>query len=96
MDSNTGGILGIFGFLISMGGAVYAAVNHKKIRCRCCGRDLDVSVDVDSTEPVPPVEEEEATESVLPQAQVPPPPKKKTSRTKIVPAPPAPPAAEDV
>ena len=34
-----------------MAGAVYTAVNHKKIRCKCCGKNLDMSVDVDSTEP---------------------------------------------
>ena len=51
MDSQASGILGIFGFLVSMGGAIYAAINHKKIRCKCCGKNLDMSVDVDSTEP---------------------------------------------
>jgi hypothetical protein len=50
MNSETGGILGIFGFLVSMGGAIYAAINHKKVRCTCCGKNLDMSVDVDSTE----------------------------------------------
>jgi len=55
MDSTTGGVLGIFGFLASLGGLIYAAINHKRIRCRCCGKDIDMSVDVDSTEPtVPP------------------------------------------
>ena len=49
MDSTTGGILGIFGFLISGCGAIYAAVNHKKIRFKCCGKDLDMSVDIDET-----------------------------------------------
>ena len=55
MDSTTGGVLGIFGFLASVGGLIYTAINHKRIRCRCCGKDVDMSVDVDSTEPtVPP------------------------------------------
>ena len=49
MDSNTGGILGIFAFLTSAAGLIYAAINHKRIRCRCCGKDLDMSVDVDPT-----------------------------------------------
>jgi len=53
MDSNTGGILGIFAFLTSAAGLIYAAVNHKRIRCRCCGRDLDMSVDVDPTDAAP-------------------------------------------
>jgi len=49
MDSTTGGVLGIFGILISGGSVIYAAINHKRIRCRCCGKNLDVSVDVDPT-----------------------------------------------
>ena len=53
MDSNTGGILGIFAFLTSAAGLIYAAINHKRIRCRCCGRDLDMSVDVDPTDAAP-------------------------------------------
>ena len=50
MNSETGGILGVFGFLASMGGLIYTAINHKKIRCRCCGKDLDMSVDIDETD----------------------------------------------
>ena len=50
MDSNTGGILGIFAVLTSAAGLFYTAINHKRIRCRCCGRDLDMSVDVDPTD----------------------------------------------
>lgn len=49
MDSTTGGVLGILGFLISGGGAIYAAINHKKIRFKCCGQDIDMSVDIDET-----------------------------------------------
>jgi hypothetical protein len=52
MDSTTGGVLGIFGFLASLAGLIYTAVNHKRIRCRCCGKDVDMSVDVDSTDTV--------------------------------------------
>ena len=51
MDSTTGGVLGILGFLISGGGAIYAAINHKKIRFKCCGKDIDMSVDIDETKP---------------------------------------------
>ena len=49
MDSTTGGVLGIFAFLISSGGIMYTAINHKRVRCKCCGKDVDMSVDVDST-----------------------------------------------
>ena len=57
MDSNTGGILSIFAFLFTGAGMIYAAVNHKRIRCKCCGKDMDMSMDVDSTAPVPKEEE---------------------------------------
>jgi hypothetical protein len=73
MDSTTGGVLGIFGFLASVGGLIYTAINHKRIRCRCCGKDVDMSVDVDSTEPtVPPTVPDDApgaTAATVPSAR---------------------------
>lgn len=78
MDSNAGNILGVFAFLTSSAGLIYAAVNHKRIRCRCCGRDVDMSVDVDPTDvpkakPVVPPENSADTapviEEVLPQEE---------------------------
>jgi hypothetical protein len=51
MDQNATGALGIIAFLISSGGAIYAAINHKRVRMTCCGKKMDMSVDVDSTEP---------------------------------------------
>ena len=51
MDSSTSGAIGIISLLFSGAGLVYAAVNHKRIRFKCCGRDIDVSIDVESTEP---------------------------------------------
>ena len=56
MDSST--ILGLVGFGVSIAGTIYAAVNHKRIRSRCCGKLLEASLDVDSTTPIkitPPV-----------------------------------------
>ena len=71
MNSDTGGILGVFGFIVSMAGVIYTAINHKKIRCRCCGKDLDMSVDVDTTEEIKKtVKEEEAAASAIAQEQV--------------------------
>jgi hypothetical protein len=78
MDSNAANILGVFAFLTSSAGLIYAAVNHKRIRCRCCGRDLDMSVDVDPTDPkAKPVSPETSAsvtapviEEVIPQEEV--------------------------
>lgn len=46
----TGDSLGIIAFLFSSAGLVYAAINHKRIRCKCCGKNVDMSVDIDETE----------------------------------------------
>ena len=46
---DTGNVLGIFAFLVSIGGVIYTAINHKRFRLKCCGKDIDVSVDVEDT-----------------------------------------------
>lgn len=48
MDTTTqvGSILGI---VVTVAGVVYGAINHKRIRSNCCGRKIEVSVDVDTT-----------------------------------------------
>lgn len=30
---------------------IYKTVNHKRLRSRCCGHDLDASVDIEDTTP---------------------------------------------
>jgi hypothetical protein len=49
---DTTNILGLVGFGVSILGAIYTAVNHKRVRSRCCGKTLDMSVDVENTTPV--------------------------------------------
>ena len=48
-------IVAISGMVISVGGAVLAAVNHTRIRSVCCGKKLEVSLDVEKTTPPPSV-----------------------------------------
>ena len=82
MDSSTGGALGIIAFLFSSAGLIYAAINHKRVRCKCCGKDMDMSVDVDTTEPVPaPTDDEASVEAPTP----PPTPPRKTRRSSLPP-----------
>ena len=50
MDSTTSGTLGILAVLVSVFGVLYTAINHKHIRMHCCGRTLEMSVDVDPTD----------------------------------------------
>lgn len=46
--SQIGGVLGI---IITVVGVVYGAINHKRLRSTCCGRKIDISVDIESTSP---------------------------------------------
>lgn len=49
MDST--GILSIVAIITSVGGAVLALVNHTRVRSMCCGKKLEVSLDVEKTTP---------------------------------------------
>jgi hypothetical protein len=51
MDGNS--IMSIIAVVISVCGTVYAAVNHTRIRSACCGRKIEVSLDIDKTTPPP-------------------------------------------
>ena len=51
MDNNTGGVLGIVALVVSIGGSIFAALNHKRVRSNCCGKSLEASLDVESTTP---------------------------------------------
>ena len=44
-------ILGLVAIIISVGGTILGVVNHKKIRSRCCSREMVVSVDIEPTTP---------------------------------------------
>jgi hypothetical protein len=50
MDEVTqvGGLLGI---ILTIVGVIYGAVNHKRLRSTCCGRKMDMSIDIESTSP---------------------------------------------
>jgi hypothetical protein len=47
--------------VISIISMVYAAINHKRIRAKCCGRSVDFEINIDPTEAAA---EEKATASV--------------------------------
>lgn len=48
---DTTNILGLVGFAVSVVGAIYTAVNHKRVRSKCCGKLLEASLDVENTTP---------------------------------------------
>jgi len=86
MDSTTAGGLGIFGIIMSAGGLIYSAINHKKFRCHCCGKDLDASIDIDDTEPVkkPSEPDEEMAQDKMEDTPI---PKKKYRKNSVAPEP---------
>jgi len=51
MDQNTTTAIAYSGFVISLAGTIYAAVNHKRVRSNCCGAKIEASFDVENTTP---------------------------------------------
>jgi hypothetical protein len=50
MDNN---ILSISAIVISIATGIVAAINHTKIKSMCCGRKIEVSLDIEKTSPSP-------------------------------------------
>lgn len=48
-NSALGSFLGTSAGLVSVIGTVYAAINHKKIVAKCCGRKYEFEIHVDDT-----------------------------------------------
>jgi len=48
---DTSGIVATVALILSVGGSVIAVINHKRIRSSCCGRKMDLSVDIENTTP---------------------------------------------
>jgi hypothetical protein len=46
-----GSILGILAISISVGTTILGIINHKKIRSKCCGREVSASIDIEPTTP---------------------------------------------
>jgi hypothetical protein len=51
MNNDATGVLAIVSIVVSVGGSILAVVNHTRIRSVCCGRKLEVSLDVEKTTP---------------------------------------------
>jgi hypothetical protein len=50
MDNN--GILSVIAIVVSIAGAIVTAINHTRVRSACCGRSIEVSLDIEKTIPV--------------------------------------------
>ncbi len=49
MEDNTGPILGGVGIALSVLTMIFTAINHKKVKAKCCNKVIEMSLDVDST-----------------------------------------------
>lgn len=49
-SSDLGTIFGSGGLVISIISMIYAAINHKRIRAKCCGKSMDFEINIDPTE----------------------------------------------
>lgn len=47
-------ILSVSAIIVSIGGTIIGIVNRKRCRSRCCGRNLEASVAIDTMPPTPP------------------------------------------
>ena len=51
MDQNATNIIAYLAFISGMSGAIYTALNHRRIRSNCCGRKVEASLDIENTTP---------------------------------------------
>ena len=51
MEQATTNILTYIAFAVGVLSSVLAAVNHTRIRSACCGKKIEISLDVDKTTP---------------------------------------------
>ncbi len=55
MDSTAANVSGVVALVISIVGTIIAVVNHKRLRSSCCGKKIEVSVDIENTTPPRPI-----------------------------------------
>ena len=48
---DTSSVLATSALVLSVGGSIIAVINHKRIRSSCCGKKIDVSLDIENTTP---------------------------------------------
>jgi hypothetical protein len=46
-------VSGVLGAIVTAIVGIIVKLNHKRLRSKCCGRNVDVSVDIDDTTPPP-------------------------------------------
>lgn len=42
---------GVGASIVAFLGLIYTAINHKKLRSKCCGREVSASIDIEPSSP---------------------------------------------
>ena len=42
---------GVGASIVAFLGLIYTAINHKKLRSKCCGREITASIDIEPSSP---------------------------------------------
>ncbi len=50
MDTHTQAVA-ISGLVLGLAGTIYGAINHQRLVSNCCGRKMEVSIDISPTTP---------------------------------------------
>lgn len=50
MSDTNGAVFGGLAGFLTLCGTIYAAINHKHIRAKCCGRTFEMEIDVNPIE----------------------------------------------
>ena len=45
------GSAGVGASIVAVLGLIYTAINHKKLRSKCCGREITASIDIEPSSP---------------------------------------------
>lgn len=54
MDQYSTNVLAYCAFISSVGAVIVGAINHRRIRSNCCGREITSSIDIENTTPPKP------------------------------------------
>jgi hypothetical protein len=64
-----GGLAGILSLVLVVAREIFNAVNHRRLRSNCCGKEAVISVDVEATTPP---EQRKSAQQPVPPIQIPP------------------------
>ena len=65
MDQEGGTAMVIISLIFSVGGAIITALNHTRIRSACCGKKIEMSIDIDKSKGASPSPEQSRAPTIV-------------------------------